>query len=137
MLRRFGYVLLIVIFAVVGVAMGAHGSTPAGHSTVASSSVAASALPVEHNHADTVAPHSDATASQGQDAPCADCAGDHAALLMACVFMALIVVVSLVLPLVALRFGVVAPGVSTLDSTPRRLADSRPPELSELCINRQ
>lgn len=137
MLQRFGYVLLIVIFAVVGVAMGAHGSTPAGHSTVASSSVAASATPVEHNHADTVAPHSDATAPQGQDAPCADCAGDHAALLMACVFLALIVIVSLVLPLVALRHGLLAPGVSSVDTTPRRLADPRPPELTELCIIRQ
>ncbi len=137
MLRRFGYVLLIATFAVVGVAMGAHGSTPAGHSTAASSSVAGSAMSVEHNHADTVAPHSDATAPQGQGAPCADCAGDHAALLMACVFLALIVVVSLVLPLVALRFGPLAPGVSSLGSTPRRLADPRPPDLSELCINRQ
>jgi hypothetical protein len=137
MLRRFGYVLLIAVLAVVGVAMGAHGSTPAGHSTVASSSVAASAMPAEHNHADTVAPHSDSIAPPSQDAPCADCASDHAALLMACVFLALTVVVSLVLPLVALRFGVVAPGVSTFNSTPRGLVDSRPPELSELCINRQ
>ena len=137
MLRRFGYVLLIATFAVVGVAMGAHGSTPAGLSTAASSSVAGSALPVEHDHADAVAPHSDATEPQGQGAPCVDCAGDHAALLMACLFLALIVVVSLVLPLVAFRFGVLAPGVSRLDSTPRRLAEPRPPELSELCINRQ
>lgn len=137
MLRRFGYVLLIATFAVVGVAMGAHGSTPAGHSTFASSSVAGSAMSMEHNHAETVAPHSDASEPDDQNSTCVDCAGDHAALLMACVFLALIVVVSLVLPLVALRFGVVAPGVSTLDSTPRRLADSRPPELSELCINRQ
>ena len=131
MLRRLGYVLLIATFAVVGVAMGAHGSTPAGHSTAASSSVAGSAMSVEHNHADTVASNSDTTEPQGQGAPCADCAGDHA------VFLALIVVVSLVLPLVALRFGLLAPGVSSLGSTPRRLADPRPPDLSELCINRQ
>ena len=137
MLRRFGYVLLIVIFAVVGVAMGAHGSTPAGHSTAASSAVAGSVTSMEHSHSDAVAPHVEAIGPDEQVSVCVDCAGDHAALLMACVYLALIVVVSLVLPLVALRFGVVAPSVSTLDSTPRRLADSRPPELSELCINRQ
>lgn len=137
MLRRLGYVLLIATFAVVGIAMGAHGSTPAGHSPAATSSVAESAVPLEHDHSAPVAPHLDANFSDDANPTCVDCAGDHAGLLMACVFLALIVVISLVLPLVALRFGVVAPGVSTLDSTPRRLADSRPPELSELCINRQ
>ena len=137
MIRRLGYVLLIATFAVVGVAMGAHGSTPAGHSTVASSSVAGSAMSMEHNYLETVAPHDDASEPDDQNSTCVDCAGDHATLLMACVFLALIVVVSLVLPLVAFRFGLLAPGVSRSDSTPRRLADPRPPELSELCINRQ
>lgn len=137
MLRRLGYVLLIATFAVVGVAMGSHGSRPAGHSTVATSSVAESAVPLEHDHSAPVAPHLDANFSDDENSTCVDCAADHAGLLMACVFLALIVVISLVLPLVAFRHGLLAPGVSRVDTTPRRLAEPRPPELTELCIIRQ
>jgi len=137
MLRRLGYVLLIAAFAVVGTAMGTHGSTPAGHSTVATSSAAGSAMPLEHEHSAPVVPHLDTNLSNDEDSTCGDCAGDHAGLLMACVFLALIVVISLVLPLVAFRQGLLAPGVSRVDTTPRRLAEPRPPELTELCIIRQ
>ena len=137
MLRRLGYVLLIATFTVVGIAMGAHGSTPVGHSTAVTSSVAGSALPLEHDHSAPVAPHLDANFSVDENSPGVDCAGDHAGLLMACVFLALIVIVSLVFPLVTLRHGLLAPGVSSVDTTPRGLADPRPPELTELCVIRQ
>lgn len=137
MLRRLGYVLLIATLAVVGVAMGTHGSTPVGHSTAVTTSVAGSALPLQHDHSAPVAPHLDANFSDDENSTCVDCAGDHAGLLMACVFLALIVVISLVLPLVAFRHGLLAPGVSRVDTTPRRLAEPRPPELTELCIIRQ
>jgi len=137
MLRRLGYVVLIATFTVVGIAMGAHGSTPVGHSAAATSSAAGSAMPQEHDHAPPVAPHLDTNFSDDEDSTCVDCAGDHAALLMACVFLALIVIVSLVFPLVTLRHGLLAPGVSSVDTTPRGLADPRPPELTELCVIRQ
>ncbi len=137
MLRRLGYVLLIATFADVGIAMGTHGSTPAGHSTAAPSSVAGSSMSTEHEHSAPVSPHLHSNNSDNENSTCVDCAEDHNGLLMACAFLALIVVISLVLPLVALRFGLLAPGVSRLDSTPRRLADPRPPELTELCISRQ
>lgn len=137
MLRHLGYVLLIAMFAVVGIAMGTHGSTPAGHSTAATSSAAGSAMPLEHDHSGPVAPHFDTNFSDDENYTCLDCAGDHAGLLMACVFLALIVAISGVLPLVAFRHGLLAPGLSSFDTTPRGLADPRPPELTELCIIRQ
>ena len=137
MVRRLGYVLLIATFAVVGIAMGTHGSTPAGHSTAATSYAAGSAIALEHEHSAPVAPHLDTNFSDGENSTCLDCSGDHAGLLMACVFLALIVAFSLILPSVAFRFGLLAPGVSRLDATPRRLSEPRPPELTELCIIRQ
>jgi hypothetical protein len=137
MLRRLGYVLLIATFTVVGIAMGTHGSTPAGHSVGATSSTVGSEMPVDHDHVMPVASQVDTNVSVDENSMCVDCAGDHAALLMACVFLALLVVISLVLPVVAFRFGLLAPGVSRLDTRPRRLAEPRPPDLTELCIIRQ
>ncbi len=137
MLERLAYVMLIVMLAIVGIAMGAHSSTPAGHSSVAPASMSDSAMAAEHQHASPLAPHRDSGDQDSVDAACVDCAGDHTGLMMACVFLALIVVVSVVLPAVAFRFGLLAPGVSRLDSAPRQGADPRPPDLAELCINRQ
>lgn len=137
MLERLGYVLLIAMLAIVGIAMGAHGSTPAGHTIAAPASMDEASTGTEHEHSSPVAPHLDSDDQDAAGVACVDCAGDHTGLVMACVFLALIVVISVVLPAVAFRFGLLAPGVSRLDSAPRRVADPRPPDLAELCINRQ
>lgn len=129
--------LLIAMLAIVVIAMGSHVSTPTGHSIAAPASMNEAATGAEHEHSSPPAPHRDVDDHDAAGGGCVECAGDHTGLVMACAFLALIVVISLVAPAVALRFGLLAPGVSRLDSAPRRVAGPRPPDLAELCTNRQ
>jgi len=137
MLERLAYLLLIATLAIVGIAMSSHSATPAGHSTSAQATMTADVMDLGHEHSTPITVQGDSNDVDVPRSACVDCADDHSGLLMACAFLALLVVVSLVMPAVALRFGLLAPGVSRVDDTPRRVAAPRPPDLSELCIDRQ
>lgn len=137
MLERLAYLLLIATLAIVGIAMSSHSATPSGHSTTAPVSIAADVMDLGHEHPSPVSVHLGSSEADDPGSACVDCAGDHSGLLMACAFLALLLVVSLIMPAIAWRFGLLAPGVSRVDDTPRRVAAPRPPNLSELCIDRQ
>ncbi len=137
MLERLAYLLLISALAIVGIAMSSHSATPTVHASTAPVSMTANVLDVEHGHPSPFASHVDSEPPGVPGSACVDCAGDHSSLLMACAFLALLLVVSVALPALAMRFGVLAPGLSRLDDIPRRVAAARPPDLAELCISRQ
>lgn len=137
MLERLACLLLIATLAIVGVAMSSHSATPSGHSTTAQATMTADEMDLVHEHSTPMAVQGDSNDVDVPGSACVDCAGDHSGLLMACAFLALLLVVSLVMPAVALRFGLLAPGLSRVDDTPRRVAAPRPPDLSKLCIDRQ
>lgn len=137
MVMRVAYVLLIAALAVVGIAMSAHGSTLAPHTTASTPPMISSVAHAPHDDVSSAAPHVDSEGSALPEALCADCQEDHAGLAVACAFLALIVVVGVLVPLLAMRFGVAAPGVSLHGHAPRGMAEPRPPDLAELCISRQ
>ena len=130
MLRRIACMLFIAALAVVGIAMSSHSATPAGHSMPISA-------PAAHGHAahDHAAPASEV--STAVDAPCPDCADDHSGILIACAFLALLIAVSILLPVGALRLGLRAPDATLIVEEPEREAPPRPPDLAKLCVSRQ
>lgn len=137
MVMRVAYVLLIAALAVVGIAMSAHGSTLAPHTTASTPPMISSVAHAPHDDVSSAAPPVDSKGITLPEALCADCQDDHAGLAVACAFLALIVIVGVLFPLLAMRFGVEAPGVSLHGHAPRGTAEPRPPDLAELCINRQ
>ncbi|WAB80453.1 hypothetical protein OVN18_07670 [Microcella daejeonensis] len=134
MVMRLAHLLLIAALAIVGISMSAHSATPGGHSATASSAATVHALDESHEHSPAagVAPSPDS-----QEAPCADCAEDHSGLLMACAFLALLLVVSFAFPLAAIRFGLTPPHAAPMVEPTRGTVIARPPDLAELCISRQ
>ena len=153
MLIRTAYILLIAALAIVGISMSSHSATPAGHAAPAASplvaqsvaqsvaqAVAQSDAQGAHDHAavDDGTPIETAAhvAAMDADALCPDCADPHSGILIACAFLALMVVAGILLPLAALAASVPAPGAIRIADQPGCDADPRPPDLTELCISR-
>ena len=141
MLIRTAYILLIAALAIVGISMSSHSATPAGHAAPVASPLAAQGhAHVAHDHAaiDDSTPVETAAhvAATDADALCPDCADPHSGILIACAFLALMVVAGVLLPLAALAASVPAPGAIRIADQPGRDADPRPPDLTELCISR-
>lgn len=134
MVMRLAYLLLIAALAVVGISMSSHSATPAGHSAPASSVSTVHALDESHEHSSSA---TGAPSPAAQQALCTECADDHSGLLMACAFLALLVVVSFLLPAIALRLGLTPPQVILAVEPTRGTLSARPPDLAELCISRQ
>lgn len=137
MMMRAAYMLLIAALSVVGIAMSAHGSTLVTHSTSSTPPMISSVAHAPHDDEASASPPDDAEGSIRSEAPCTDCQEDHTGLAVACAFLALLVVVSVLVPLLALRFGVQAPGVSLHGLAHQGMAEPRPPDLADLCISRQ
>lgn len=134
MLTMLAYLLLIAVLAVVGISMSAHSATPNSHttSTLSTASEHASEEPHRHSLSGSSAP-----AVNAGEAACVDCAEDHFGLLMACAFLALLLVVTFLFPALALRLGIIPPRVAVAEEPTRGTVSARPPDLAELCISRQ
>lgn len=137
-MTRLVYMLLVAALAIVGIAMSSHNAAPTAHST-GSAIAAVEAGHEEQHHAAVPAPLAAAGFDASLGADCATCALDpHSAQLIACAFLALMVVTVLLLP----RLAVVVPQPAVvLRDAVMRLADfapaPRPPDLLALGISRR
>ncbi len=137
MMKRMAVLLLIAALAVVGIVMSSHSAMPAGHASVASSAPVLAQDPGhEHSSASSATAMPDAPLDPTAE-PCAPCGGDHTGMLLACAMLALLLITGVLLPLVAVRHGIRAPGVVARGAAPRRVAPPQPPDLAQLCISRQ
>lgn len=139
-MTRLVYMLLVAALAIVGVAMSSHSAAPTTHSKAPAIAVVDAGHGGQHYAAAPALLSAPALLpAAAADAGCADCVHDpHSAQLIACAFLALLVVtvlllprlaVTLLLPLVALREAVAR--LSDLAPAPR------PPDLLALGISRR
>lgn len=138
-MTRIVYMLLVAALTIVGVAMSSHSAAPTAHSAGSAIAAVESVHEGQH-HAAAPAPFA-AAAIPGSalGAPCADCALDpHSAQLIACAFLALMVVAALLRPR---PLVVMMPSHAALRVAAARLADlapaPRPPDLLALGISRR